>query len=306
MAHGAAQRVVAVGVEADAGSGAALRWAAAEARASGATLRIVHAWSLPVANWSDLGASPALEPQVFHDAATAIVTEAGRRAERWLAVDGPPVELVTPEGPAVSALLDAAADADLLVVGSHGRGPIGDLVHLGSVAAACAHRARVPVVVVRPDAAGPAAGGPDAGPVVVGVDGSPGGDRAMAVAARLAAHRAVPLLVVHGWDQLAMPGPDGTMPTASDPGGQAAADHLVADACARARTGAGGSLPVMGRAVPGPAVPVLLDAARSASALVVGSRGRGGFARLVLGSVSTHCLHHAPCPVVVVPEPDGT
>jgi len=48
---------------------------------------------------------------------------------------------------------------------------------------------------------------------------------------------------------------------------------------------------------------VLLEAARDADMLVVGTRGRGGFAGLVLGSVSHRCAQHAPCPVVVVPSP---
>jgi nucleotide-binding universal stress UspA family protein len=50
----------------------------------------------------------------------------------------------------------------------------------------------------------------------------------------------------------------------------------------------------------GNAAQVLLDAADGADLLVVGSRGHGGFAEALLGSVSQHCVHHAPCPVVII------
>jgi nucleotide-binding universal stress UspA family protein len=60
------------------------------------------------------------------------------------------------------------------------------------------------------------------------------------------------------------------------------------------------------RAVQGPPARTLLDAAAGADLLVVGSRGRGGFAGLMLGSVSQQCVHHAPCPVVVVPSSQHT
>lgn len=59
-------------------------------------------------------------------------------------------------------------------------------------------------------------------------------------------------------------------------------------------------------AVEGPPALALLDAAAGADLLVVGARGRGGFKSLLLGSVSTACVHHAPCPVVVVPRPEET
>ena len=58
--------------------------------------------------------------------------------------------------------------------------------------------------------------------------------------------------------------------------------------------------PVTVHTVPGGAVPALLRAAEGADLLVVGSRGRGGFASMLLGSVSLSCALHAPCPVTVV------
>jgi nucleotide-binding universal stress UspA family protein len=59
-------------------------------------------------------------------------------------------------------------------------------------------------------------------------------------------------------------------------------------------------VPVTGQAVEGSPARVLLDAARGAQLLVVGSRGLGGFTEAPLGSVSQHCVDHAPCPVVII------
>ncbi len=63
-----------------------------------------------------------------------------------------------------------------------------------------------------------------------------------------------------------------------------------------------GQAQVEARVIQGHPAAVLLEAAESAGLLVVGSRGRGGFVGMVLGSVSQHCIQRAACPVVVVPQ----
>jgi nucleotide-binding universal stress UspA family protein len=67
---------------------------------------------------------------------------------------------------------------------------------------------------------------------------------------------------------------------------------------------ASGIAPIERRLVPGGAAGALVEEARGASLLVVGSRGRGGFSGLLLGSVSQQVAHHAPCPIVIMPRPE--
>ena len=64
-----------------------------------------------------------------------------------------------------------------------------------------------------------------------------------------------------------------------------------------------GPVTIQTRVVEGPPALILLKAATDADLLVVGSRGHGAFAGMVLGSVSEHCVHHAACPVVVIRHP---
>jgi nucleotide-binding universal stress UspA family protein len=81
------------------------------------------------------------------------------------------------------------------------------------------------------------------------------------------------------------------------------AEKIAADAVSSTLNPAS-DVPVRARVTEGRAAQVLLDASAGASLLVVGSRGHGGFAEALLGSVSQHCVQHAPCPVVVVRGPD--
>jgi nucleotide-binding universal stress UspA family protein len=132
--------------------------------------------------------------------------------------------------------------------------------------------------------------------IVVGVDGSKAADGALGFAVEEARLRGAALEVVHAFD---VPQVSDTL-FGADLIGELEDDarRVMADAVARHDLQ---GLDHSERLERGPAAWILMDAARKADMLVVGSRGRGGFVGLLLGSTSHQCLHHAPCPVVVVP-----
>jgi nucleotide-binding universal stress UspA family protein len=127
--------------------------------------------------------------------------------------------------------------------------------------------------------------------VVVGVDGSAGSNEALGWALAEARLRNVPLRIVHAW----------ISPGVRMSGLQRAAEELVEKAARD--VAAGEDVEIERLVVQGTAAEVLLAAVDMSDLLVVGSRGHGGFADLLLGSVSQQCVHHAPCPVVVVHLP---
>jgi len=139
---------IVVGVDGSAGSRAALRWAHAEAQLRGATLEAVTVWQLPVMAWLPaFGAMPPPE-DLSGEAERALVATLAE--EGVSSTEEVPVVSVVAEGAAAAALLDAADDADLLVVGSRGHGGFTELL-LGSVSHQCVSHAPCPVVVVRSD-----------------------------------------------------------------------------------------------------------------------------------------------------------
>jgi nucleotide-binding universal stress UspA family protein len=140
--------VVLVGVDGSSGSRAALRWAIGEARLRGVRVTAICVHERP---WS-AGAAGPYGGMVVADMRATLAEQAQAllRDEVCAALaseDGVPVTQVVAEGPAAKALLNAAQDADLLVVGSRGRGGFAGLL-LGSVGQQCAHHARCPVVIV--------------------------------------------------------------------------------------------------------------------------------------------------------------
>lgn len=202
--------------------------------------------------------------------------------------------------PPVQSLLAASKDAELLVVGARGwEGFTGLLV--GSTALNVVPYAKCPVVVVHPGPAAPAAGDevvdqPHAGRVVVGYDGSISSNAAAALAIRHAAAvgAGVTMIVVHsrrGSTTIAQ-----IDPANAEPGSPEASFWAPIILI----SGKYPDVPITYWRAEGRPGAVLVEQSRGSLLLAVGSRGRGGFRGLVMGSVSQQLMAHAQCPVGVL------
>lgn len=137
--------------------------------------------------------------------------------------------------------------------------------------------------------------------IVVGVDGSAGSRAALRWAAAEAGFRGSDVVVVTGYLPTYVPAaPDfGYVPL--DPTDLLAEVQKMQDeVVAETRAGAPEGVTIEQHLVKGRAADAVIEAAQNADMVVVGSRGRGGFRGLLLGSVSQQIAHHAPCPVVIV------
>lgn len=189
----------------------------------------------------------------------------------------------------VPGLVDAAKEADMVVVGTRGHGAVKRLL-LGSVSTGVLHHARCPVAVIRADAE-PAA---ETAPVVVGVDGSRASQRAVEIAFEAASMRGVDLIALHSWSDRN----ESLHPYVDWSAVQAPAEEMLAVSlagwCERYP-----DVTVHRKSVFDRPAEHLLELSESAQLLVVGSHGRGGFAGMLLGSVSTAVVQAARTPVIV-------
>ncbi|RPK80670.1 universal stress protein [Streptomyces sp. ADI98-10] len=285
--------LVVVGVDGSASSLAAVEAAAREARWRGAGLRVVHAFLWPAMH-VPLAPSPLGPPEGgLRDMVERLVAEAVARARS--AAPGVDVSHAVVTGEPLTVLEAQSRAADLVVVGSRGMGGFVGLL-IGSTAVHLAAHGQCPVLVVRE-------GGDEKGPVVVGVDGSAAGEQAIEFAFAEAALRGAPLRAIHAWTLWSAP-PSEMHEGADiyvDPSTELAEaeERLVAEVLAGRRERYPGVI-VEPRALRSQTREALIEASRSAQLLVVGARGRGGFAGLMLGAVSQAVLHHAHCPVAVV------
>lgn len=139
--------------------------------------------------------------------------------------------------------------------------------------------------------------------IVVGVDHSEGAKAALGFAFEEAKLRQATLRVVHAWryGYIGATGFEGALPAVgSDIKALRDAAEKALEETLRESMPDPDTVEIERRVVEGPAAAVLVDESRDAELLVVGSRGHGGFAGLLLGSVSQQCAHHAACPVVIV------
>lgn len=286
---------VLVGVDGSESALHAVRWAAREALRRNAPLRIVHVCHLaPVRHPRQISPPPEYQAALLEQGRHWL-TEA-TRAARHAAPDGV-VTTDLHDGLTSDVLIAESKTAQLLVLGSRGLGGFASLL-IGSVAVAVSAHAHCPVVVTHSSTVDGVP--PETGHIVVGLDGSDLSDAAMTFACEAAAARGVSLVAVHTWFDMDVSATWVRLPSTID------WDFLQSEEEREfaARVGAWQGKfpnvdirPLVVRDRPGHA---LLRHAAGAQLVVVGSRGRGAFIGLGLGSVSQTMLHHAECPVAVV------
>lgn len=277
---------IVIGVDGSEGGATALRWAVREAEVRAGAVVAVLAWGYLDQKHAVAGAD--FNPEYGQGEAEGALTaalEAALPAEQVAEI-----ERVVVADLAHSALLETATAEDLLVVGARGLGGFAGLL-LGSVSRKVLAESTGPVAVVRD-------GGTPDGPVVVGVDGSGPGARALTWAIDESRARGVALRAVHAWTAPFVGGyPFGAAtfdPALVEQGARQLLEETIADADT---TG----VEVQPVLTLSSGAGALISEAAGASLVVVGSRGRTGLTRLLLGSVSHQVVEHSPGPVVVVP-----
>ena len=285
-------RPVVVGLDGRQPGRVALDWAIDEARWRRAPLRLLHATPMPLR-----GRAPELPSEVAagDEQSARILDEAVDRVRALSPAT--PVSTSPGRGNAAVMLVEASKDASCVVVGARTRGALAS-AFLGSTSVDVAAHAAAPVVVVRqlpvvrPNRPG----------VVVGSDGSALSTAAIAEGFRQADERGLTLTVVHAW--FLDPGM-GLAALQSEDALRAAGDaeHALA---AEALAGWSEKYPdvlLRHHVINAHPVQALVEHSDGAELVIVGSRGRGGFGGLLMGSVSQGVLHHAHCPVMVVKAP---
>lgn len=272
-----------IGVDGSEHSRVALAWGLARAAERGAHVELLH-----VADDSFLSESVAFlseaqqASQQMLDAETAYAKSLGFTGTiTGTAVVGHPIAEVE----------EASKRADLLILGAHSGSRFAGSF-FGTRAVKAAATAHCPVAVIPKHDAKPGAG------IAVGIDGSEASRVAIAYAAEEASLRGVPLTAVYAWMPPLTPGLEYLWSEELVESQRAAAEEAIA-------IGVAGlaerypDLTVERRIVQSPPVAALIQVGEESEALVVGSRGRGGISRLLLGSVSHGVLQALPCPVIV-------
>ncbi|MFJ1565024.1 universal stress protein [Streptomyces erythrochromogenes] len=290
---------VTAGIDGSASSLAAVEAAAREARWRDAELHLVHAFIWPAMHVA-LGPSALGPPDGgLRNMARRLVAEAEEHA-RTVAPDVK-VSSAVVTGEPLTVLEAQSRTAELMVIGSRNMGGVIGLL-VGSTAVHLAARGHCPTLVVR-------APGDAKGPIVLGVDGSPAGARAIEFAFTEAALRGADLLALHAftpWNTQMPPPPEPALPYAGAPGALAEREASLLSAALAGHQERHPDVRVERQTVREGTREALIEASRAAQLLVVGTRGRGGFTGLLLGSVGQTVLNHAHCPVAVAPAAGTT
>lgn len=283
---------VVVGVDGSDHARQAVRWAAQTAAGRHAPLRLAHAAAVPDLYAGVLPPTPKVLEAVW-SRGRDVLAEAKRIAESSGAVD---VETDIDDGTPSVVLLEASKTARMLVLGASGQGRFMSTLALGSTALQMVAHAQCPVVVVRgeqPDRVTSRA------PIVVGIDGSPVSEAALAAAFEEASLRGVTLIAVHAYREDF----GDLMFTEVGAVEWEPAEDIERRVLTERLAGWGEKYPdvvVERQLLRERPRHALLKLSGDAQLVVVGSRGRGGFAGLLLGSTSQALVYHAACSVMVV------
>ncbi len=277
-----------VGVDGSSFSARALDWAVEEASRRGRPLWLICAWELDYTAGMIGTLIPLLQQECEQILAQARQQVAARDPELR-------VTTATVQGQPAAALIEASGRACLVVVGSRGLGSFQGAL-AGSTSIAVAAHAHCPVVVVHEQVQS----GELARRVVVGVDGSEGSGETLRFAFEQANERGLGVSVVHAWGVTFLEGVfalggliEGLEELRREQ--EALAGQWVSPWREKFP-----SVEVQITVTQARPVDALVEASREAQLLVVGSRGHGGFTRLLLGSVTRGVLHRAACPVAVI------
>lgn len=281
---------IVVGTDGSPAAEIAIRWAAEEAFLQGSALRIVLALDVVGEFLPGVDYYPMMTASYEKEARKMM--QAGALLARSLAGGSIDVTTELLRGPTISTLVTESKDARMLVLGSRGRGAFSSAI-LGSVSAALARHAHSPVAVIHESTPSPA--GKLNKPVLVGVDGTANSEQAIGVAMHEASIRGVPLRALYAW---------------RDVSGAVAPNlywesTLGAQRAVLAERMAGWQeqypdVKIERFVVEDSPVRNLLEHSVGVQLVVVGSRGRGGFTGMLLGSTSQALVHSIKCPLIVV------
>ncbi|WP_410627649.1 universal stress protein [Amycolatopsis sp. cmx-8-4] len=288
-------RTVVVGVDGSGASMAAVSWAAKMASARHLELEIVHGLrSTELRHDGGMAGTDVLFDAVRQDGDRVV---AGSRKVAASIDEDLVVTAKTPVESPAALLVGLSRQARMVVVGASGSGGFTGML-LGTTAATLVDHAHSPVAVIRGRHG--TAHVPESGPVVVGVDGSETSELAIAAAFEEASFRRAPLVAVHAWSDITYEdfyGAVRIMPQWES--AREDEERLLAQRLAgwQEKYPDVGIRRILCRDRPRHA---LLETAQTAQLVVVGNRGRGGFAGMLLGSTSQALVQHAACTVLVV------